>query len=94
MIIDQDRAKRDLASTIKTPFDADLVKLGAKLNTTYVAFGAAGQRGAANQVAQDLAAGGRRPRRRGGPGRDQGQRPVQVRLGPDRLPEGRTRSST
>jgi von Willebrand factor type A domain-containing protein len=61
MIIDQDRAKRDLASTIKTPFDAELTKLGAKLNTTYVAFGAAGERGAANQVAQDLAAGANAP---------------------------------
>lgn len=55
--IDQDKAKRDLASTIKTPYDADLTRLGAKLNTTYVAFGAAGERGAANQVAQDRAAG-------------------------------------
>lgn len=55
--IDQDKAKRDLASTIKTPYDAELVKLGEKLNTTYVAYGRDGARGAANQVAQDRAAG-------------------------------------
>lgn len=59
--IDQDRAKRDLAAAIKTPYDAELVKLGEKLNTTYVAYGMAGQRGAANQVAQDRAAGAAAP---------------------------------
>ncbi|HVK16053.1 MAG TPA: vWA domain-containing protein [Fimbriiglobus sp.] len=59
--IDQDRAKRDLTTAIKSPFDTELVKLGEKLNTTYVAFGAAGERGAANQLAQDRAAGAAAP---------------------------------
>ncbi|HET6572200.1 MAG TPA: vWA domain-containing protein [Fimbriiglobus sp.] len=60
-VIDQDRAKRDLAAAIKTPYDAELVKLGQKLNTTYLAFGKDGLRGAANQVAQDRAAGAAAP---------------------------------
>jgi hypothetical protein len=59
--IDQNQARRDLATNIKTPFDAELVKLGAKLNTTYVAFGRDGLRGQANQSAQDRAAGAAAP---------------------------------
>jgi hypothetical protein len=55
--IDQDRAKRDLTANVKTPYDGDLLKLGEKLNTTYVSYGKGGQRGAENQAAQDKAAG-------------------------------------
>ncbi len=47
--IDQDRG----TVVINTPHDKKLAELSAKLNTTYVAFGAEGQRGAANQSAQD-----------------------------------------
>jgi hypothetical protein len=54
--IDQNQAQRDITTTIKTPFDADLLKLGEKLNTTYVAYGKDARRGLANQVAQDEAA--------------------------------------
>jgi hypothetical protein len=59
--IDQDRAKRDLTTAIKTPYDADLLKLSEKLNTTYVAFGAEGKKAAEKQVAQDQAAAGAAP---------------------------------
>jgi hypothetical protein len=38
---------------INTPFDEELVKLNEKLNATYLAYGAHGTAGAANQVAQD-----------------------------------------
>ncbi|HVT80125.1 MAG TPA: VWA domain-containing protein [Phycisphaerae bacterium] len=38
---------------IAAPQDKEIAELGAKLNTTYVGFGAAGGRGAANQAAQD-----------------------------------------
>jgi hypothetical protein len=59
--IDQDKVKRDLVATIKTPYDADLLKLSEKLNTTYVAFGKDGKEAAAKQVAQDHAAAGAAP---------------------------------
>ena len=56
--IDQDRAKRDLVASIKTPHDAELLKLSEKLNTTYVAFGGkTGEDAAKRQVAADQAAG-------------------------------------
>jgi len=38
---------------ISTPFDKKIAELGAELNKTYVAYGAHGEAGAANQVAQD-----------------------------------------
>ena len=38
---------------ITTPHDKKLVKLGGKLNETYIAYGSRGQAGAANQSAQD-----------------------------------------
>lgn len=41
------------AVVVATPFDAELAELNGKLNGTYVAFGARGEAGAANQVAQD-----------------------------------------
>ncbi len=47
--IDQDRGTVALA----TPFDKELVDLGVKLNTTYVAYGRGGAIGVQNQVAQD-----------------------------------------
>ncbi len=59
--IDQDRAKRDLAANIKTPFDGELLKLGEKLNGTYVAYGKGGRDGAEKQAAQDRAAGAAAP---------------------------------
>ncbi len=55
--IDQDRAKKDLAANIKTPYDAELLKLGDKLNSTYVRYGKDGAAGAEKQLAQDHAAG-------------------------------------
>lgn len=39
--------------TIPTPYDAELSKLNGKLNGTYVAYGALGRVGAANQAQQD-----------------------------------------
>jgi hypothetical protein len=45
-------------AAIATPFDAELAALNGKLNKTYVAYGARGGAGAANQVAQDAAAAG------------------------------------
>lgn len=48
--IDQDAAA---VADVPTPFDAQLAALNGELNATYVAFGAAGERGRANQVAQD-----------------------------------------
>jgi hypothetical protein len=39
--------------TIATPFDKELAELGGKLNSTYVAYGAVGKAGLANQMAQD-----------------------------------------
>lgn len=41
-----------------TPFDADLARLSTELNGTYLPFGTDGVRGCANQVAQDVNAGG------------------------------------
>ena len=40
-------------ANVATPFDARLAELNDELNATYVAFGAAGERGRANQLAQD-----------------------------------------
>jgi hypothetical protein len=40
-------------ANVATPFDARLAELNDELNTTYVAFGSAGERGRANQLAQD-----------------------------------------
>ena len=49
--IDQDRVSK--AVVIKTPHDEQLLKLGEKLNTTYVAYGKEGKEKHANQAAQD-----------------------------------------
>lgn len=62
--IDQNQAARQVA--VKTEFDADILKLNAQLNTTYVAYGKAGKEKAANQAEQDanadkLAAAGAAP---------------------------------
>jgi len=46
------RANR-VADEIEQPEDKEIAELGAKLNSTYVTFGSAGGRGAANQAAQD-----------------------------------------
>jgi hypothetical protein len=40
-------------ANVATPFDDELAALNVELNATYVAFGAAGERGRANQLAQD-----------------------------------------
>ena len=40
-------------ANVATPLDARLAELNDELNTTYVAYGAAGERGRANQLAQD-----------------------------------------
>ncbi len=40
-------------ANVATPFDARLAELNDELNATYVAYGAAGERGRANQLAQD-----------------------------------------
>jgi hypothetical protein len=40
-------------ANVATPFDARLAALNDELNATYIAFGTAGERGRANQVAQD-----------------------------------------
>jgi hypothetical protein len=48
--IDQNAAA---VANVATPFDARLAELNDELNATYMAFGAAGERGRANQVAQD-----------------------------------------
>jgi hypothetical protein len=45
------------AITIPTPFDEELSKLNASLNSTYLAFGADGEKGEANQREQDLNSG-------------------------------------
>ncbi len=42
---------------VATQYDKKLAELGAKLNTTYVAYGSAGSAGVANQTAQDTNAG-------------------------------------
>jgi von Willebrand factor type A domain len=49
--IDQDRAR--VEAVIKTPFDAEIEKLGIKINDTYCWYGAKGAEGKANQLAQD-----------------------------------------
>jgi Mg-chelatase subunit ChlD len=48
--IDQNAAA---VASIETPFDAELAALNEELNGTYIAFGDGGERGRANQVAQD-----------------------------------------
>jgi hypothetical protein len=54
--INQDQARKDIATTIKTPYDEKILKLGEALNKTYVSYGHRGAEGARNQVAQDGAA--------------------------------------
>jgi von Willebrand factor type A domain len=49
MSINQD----EVAVSIPTPYDKDIVKLGDELNGTYVAYGHAGAAGAERQAAQD-----------------------------------------
>lgn len=49
--IDQNKATQQI--TIKTEYDEEIVKLGDKLNATYVAYGKDGREKALNQVAQD-----------------------------------------
>jgi hypothetical protein len=48
--IDQQAAA---VANVATPFDDELTALNAELNGTYVAFGAAGERGRVNQAEQD-----------------------------------------
>jgi len=48
--IDQNAAA---VANVATPFDDELTALNGELNGTYVAFGSGGERGRANQVAQD-----------------------------------------
>ena len=48
--IDQQAAA---VANVATPFDDELTALNAQLNATYIAFGAAGERGRANQAEQD-----------------------------------------
>ena len=48
--IDQQAAA---VANVATPFDEQLAALNVELNATYVAFGAAGENGRANQLAQD-----------------------------------------
>ncbi len=45
------------AASIEAPQDAEIARLGGELNTTYIAFGRDGSRGARNQSAQDGNAG-------------------------------------
>ena len=52
--IDQNAAA---VANIATPFDAELAALNEELNGTYIAFGAAGELGRVNQLAQDSNAG-------------------------------------
>ena len=49
MSIDQD----EVVESIVTPFDADIVRLGEELNTTYVAYGREGEESKSRQAAQD-----------------------------------------
>lgn len=42
---------------VQTPFDKELLDLNTRLNGTYLGYGVAGREGAANQMAQDAAAG-------------------------------------
>ena len=48
--IDQNAAA---VANVATPFDEQIAALNAELNSTYIAFGAGGQRGRANQAEQD-----------------------------------------
>jgi von Willebrand factor type A domain-containing protein len=48
--IDQNAAA---VANVATPFDEELAALSGELNGTYIAFGAGGERGRANQVEQD-----------------------------------------
>src|SRR5262249_8819241 len=54
--IDQNRGRAEI--TIKTPFDDEIQKLGAKINETYLWYGIKGADAKANQVAQDRTAAG------------------------------------
>jgi von Willebrand factor type A domain len=49
--IDQNRVRK--IPHIDTPYDKEILSRNEKLNTTYVAFGGDGKKGAENQVAQD-----------------------------------------
>jgi hypothetical protein len=49
--IDQNRAAAEVS--IATPFDKELAELGLKINSTYLACGKEGERGALNQTRQD-----------------------------------------
>ena len=49
--IDQDKVKAEVV--IKTPFDEEIERLGAKINQTYVWYGLKGAAGRDNQLAQD-----------------------------------------
>jgi hypothetical protein len=49
--IDQDRARAEVV--IKTPYDAEIEKLGTKINDTYLWYGLDGAARRENQVAQD-----------------------------------------
>ena len=87
--IDQDRVKAEVV--IKTPFDEEIEKLGAKINETYVWYGVKGAASRDNQLAQDRNAD--TGRRRGGRRAvgDQGRGAVQERrVRPDR-PDARPR---
>ncbi len=44
--------------TVKTPYDAEISKLGGEINATYMAFGSLGKQRQANQLAQDSNAAG------------------------------------
>jgi len=52
--IDQDRAKAEVV--IKTPYDAEIEKLGTQINGTYLWYGALGAEARDKQLAQDGAA--------------------------------------
>jgi hypothetical protein len=54
--IDQNKVQAEVA--IKTPFDDEIQKLGAKINETYLWYGLRGADAKANQLAQDRAAAG------------------------------------
>jgi von Willebrand factor type A domain len=48
-----DQNKLDIPAAVKTPFDDEINALGVKINGTYLAYGAMGGGGAANQSVQD-----------------------------------------
>jgi hypothetical protein len=54
--IDQNKVQAE--TVIKTPFDDEIQKLGAKINETYLWYGLRGADAKANQLAQDRAAAG------------------------------------